>query len=219
MTEGYETNTRSGYLLEWKRLSNDADWAVGTRFSVVQIAHGWEDISFNATPEEARQFNLPEANTCRVLRRRGNRRFILLSRDKAEIDCALAITRVRWMIVNVRVDIPRLVNALMTAPCDYAIGAAWARVDGYGQKLRTLGMFGEDLTETDLFRKLIAENHVSCFRVALRDVRRAIEVFSISHRGEMSMRYVDEESLLGVQDGIRFLTNSGYLGGGEGEPE
>jgi hypothetical protein len=109
-----------------------------------------------------------------------------------------------------RVRVAELVDDLVTKPGVYVLSAVYGHVDGFGQKLRTISLFGSDIGDTGLFRSL--RPSLSVFRVNLRHTVHGQDVLSISQRGELWFAH-SRRSHLGDVDGVLgFMNVRGYLG-------
>jgi hypothetical protein len=107
------------------------------------------------------------------------------------------------------VNIPAITRDLAKRPGTFCMGALHARVEGYGNSLRSLALYGNDLAESKLFFELLPQ--ITPFRVHLRDVRLGYEVLSIGSKGEVGFFYRAYESLKDVDRALTYLTQGGYL--------
>jgi len=106
-------------------------------------------------------------------------------------------------------EIPRLVKDLVAEPVQYSMSAIYARVEGYGQNLRTMALYGSDVGNADVLRDLLPA--LQAYRVTLRRIDTGKEVLSIGSRGEASFLYRGKNSLRNVDAVLRFLTNKRYI--------
>jgi hypothetical protein len=112
-------------------------------------------------------------------------------------------------IFRPEINIHGLVNDLAIHPGKYSMGTVWARIEGQGQMLRTAGLYGDDLGESELFRRLLQE--IQAFRVTLRDVVTRSEIISVGSRGEVEFDYTGPDTLVAVDTALHFLTSRSYL--------
>jgi hypothetical protein len=82
-------------------------------------------------------------------------RFLLVSKDEALNDYLLSDTELPIYRRSVDVDIPLLVRTLIGSPTVYVLAAVNARVEGYGQALKTMLLYGKDIGDATLFRNLL----------------------------------------------------------------
>jgi hypothetical protein len=143
------------------------------------------------------------------LMRESSDRFILLSTHQTVVQAFLRSCRLETVIEYPRVDIVKLVE-IVSKPSDsqgraYRLGAVFAAVEGYGQKLKTIAFWGEDIGEATLFQDMMPA--VLPFRAALRDVRTDREIASIGSGGEVSFYYRGLGHLDQTDRLFRYLTN------------
>jgi hypothetical protein len=107
------------------------------------------------------------------------------------------------------VDIPRLVEDLVARPVEYLMSAIHARVEGEGQSLRTLALYGSDVGDAQILTNLLPA--LQAYRVTLRRIDTGKEALSIGSRGEASFLYRGRASLRGVDTVLRFLAENRYI--------
>lgn len=113
------------------------------------------------------------------------------------------------LLTNPAVNIPMVVKELTDNPGSYAMSAVFAYVDGYGESIRSISFYGDDLAEAALFRETLPK--IRPRRVSLRDVTTMTEVLSIGSRGQISFHYSGDRSLVDVDSALRFLSQRNYL--------
>jgi hypothetical protein len=143
-------------------------------------------------------------------------RFLLVS-SHAGLDEQL-ILRSKGRIAAVRptIDIPKLVNELTHTPGRYVISALWARVEGFGQTLRSMSLFGTDLAASSLFTEILPL--LVAHRVQLRDVSTRTDALSIASRGEVGFQYSGLRSLRAVDQTLSFLSSHHHIEWSISEP-
>jgi hypothetical protein len=144
------------------------------------------------------------------LLRRSGRRFLLASAH-ADLDEHRLIARGVGKIGAIKptIDIPRMVGELTQVPGRYVMSAVWARVEGFGQTLRAIALYGTDLAASTLFTGILPQ--LVPHRVQLRDVATRAEILSVASRGEVGFSYSSSRSLRGVDSALSFLSHRGYL--------
>ena len=140
--------------------------------------------------------------------RRGKKGRILLVSTKSdwitkllnEIGCD------SWINSTPTVDIPKLMNDLVARPRkiqEYSVGAVYAKVHGYGQSLRTIILYGDDVASASLFEKDILPK-AKPYRLALRK-NKWRQVISIGDKADVAFPYRDTNSLKDVDDVIKVI--------------
>ncbi|MBT9520815.1 MAG: hypothetical protein IV101_07945 [Dechloromonas sp.] len=107
------------------------------------------------------------------------------------------------------VNVEKLVKDLARGESPYRIGAVWANVDGYGESLQSISIFGKDLVDAELFRSILPR--ISPYRVVLRDLRSGKEVISIGISGEIGFYYGGPRTLKNVDSALKFLRDGSYI--------
>ena len=136
-------------------------------------------------------------------------RFLLLSNH---VDLSFALIErasLAMRIYRPEINVHDLVMHLTGQPGKYSIGAVYARIEGQAQALRTSALYGSDLGESELFRRLLRE--MNCYRVTLRDVVKRCEVISVGAKGEVGFVYSNWDSLRDADTVLRFMSMRGYL--------
>jgi hypothetical protein len=135
---------------------------------------------------------------------------ILVSSEGDLVQSFLRASHVTSSMVMPRVFVDNLVNKFAEQPDDrFVLGGVYARVDGYGNSLRTIALWGADVTDTQLFR--LVRGNLGPYRVDLRDLKRGVPLLSISSRGELSFNYDGSRSLLDVTATLEVLTREEYI--------
>jgi hypothetical protein len=171
---------------------------------------GWTHLTFTSRMplEKDIRRDLPEYQYDFLLRPgRGSRFLLVANHDVAAT--LLDRAAIASQVYRPEIDVGRLVAELASKPGKYSMGAVFARIEGQGQALRSSSLYGGDLGESELFRRLLTE--IMPFRVTLRDVVKRTEVFSIASRGEVAFTYSSAQSLHDVDSGLRFLSEREYL--------
>ena len=198
-----------GYLFSWREgLSENVRWEAlpGVEAAPLDVI-GWWRLKWLAPPIKHGQSHQLEPHF--LFRRGGARRFLLLARDPDAIPVLLEHYEVLWRVTSPPVDVHKVVQNLVSTPGEYALGAVWARTEGYGTALESVGFYGKDVAEAGMFRELLPT--LSCTQVRLRDVRRGMEVLLVGHRGKIGLHYRNAESLREADEALRFLSRRRYV--------
>jgi hypothetical protein len=170
----------------------------------------WTELTFRSAKSLVP--NEPQASSYMyhlLLRRSGPARFLLVSAPADVGQVLLEQTRKKIQAVPPAIDVPKLVQEMTVSPTRYVISALWARVEGFGQTLRTMALYGSDIGSSRLFQSLLPQ--LVAHRVTLRDLTTRSEILSIGSRGEISFSYTGARSLKAVDQTLRFLSAKGYL--------
>jgi len=144
-----------------------------------------------------------------LLRRGKDGRYLIVSNHFDLVTSLLDIHHFSKKLSNPDINIIMLVNDLEKKPSVYTMSAVFARIEGYGQALRSIAFYGSDLAEASLFQRLLPD--VIPSRVTLRDVTTRTDVLSLGSHGEISFQYNGSKSLYDVDLALRFLSERDYL--------
>lgn len=191
-----------GYLFAWRpKLREVTAWFQEHQLQCAETdAAGWLQLLWTQPNEPA---------PLRFFLRLSRRRFVLLGPDPAQVTRLLQHVGIEWMVTRPPIDVHRVAADFVARPSEYCLGGVWARVEGHGQALRTIGLFGSDLAETSLFKELLPT--LSCYQLRLRDVRRNYEVITVGSRAEIGLTYVAPKSLIDAEAALGFLSRRGYV--------
>jgi hypothetical protein len=133
---------------------------------------------------------------------------LLLSFHGPLVETFLELTSAKPKVYCPAVDIPRLVEDLITARV-YAMSAIHARVEGPGQSLRTMSFYGSDVGDSTVLTGLLPK--LTPYRTNLRRKAGGNELLSIGSRGEASFNYHGKNSLDDVDQVLDFLRTHHYI--------
>jgi len=113
-------------------------------------------------------------------------------------------------IFQPRVHIEKLVTNLAEKPDDrFLMGAVFARIEGFGNSLRTISLWGADVADAEMFHRI--RHNLAPYRVELRDVATGTQLLSISSRGEVVFIYDGPRALDAVDQTLKTLSKDGYV--------
>jgi len=113
------------------------------------------------------------------------------------------------------VNVDGVVRQLVAEPLRYGLTYCHARVPGYGESLRAISFYGEDLSEAKLFRDHLEA--LTFFTCGLREVktktgkRSGTEVVRLSNDGGISFFFGGVAGLKKVERALGFLRSGGFL--------
>jgi hypothetical protein len=84
-----------------------------------------------------------------------------------------------------------------------------AKVEGYGESLRNIGFYGDDIGEAMLFRDIVPKLIPSV--VQLRDTIKKREIMSVGIDGSVRFPYFGPYTLSDVDAALRFLSQNDFL--------
>jgi hypothetical protein len=181
-----------------------------SEYAVKRPAKGWAELLYTSRRpllhgqlEGQTQYDYP------FLLRTVGPRFLLLAPDSDLPEHLLNKADLWRYVVRPSIDVHKLVNDVAAHPGPYSLSAVWARIDAYGQDLRTTIFYGNDLANARLFREILKE--LSPYRATLRDVRSNQEVVTVGSRGEIGFHYSGARSLTNLDAGLNFVSRSGHM--------
>ena len=205
-----------GFLFAWREgIEEIVPWEPRNGLQAEELeVKGWLRLRWLTPPRELQGSKFEHVDF--LVRQGGGRRFLLLGQEHAAVSALLKHIGIDWRVFSPPIDVHRVAGEMINVPAEYALGAVWARVDGYGYSLRTMGFFGSDLAEAGLFRELLPK--LTCYQVRLRDVRRGAEVLLVGNRGDIGLHYRGQQSLTDADNVMRFLSRRHYISW-QGTPE
>lgn len=196
-----------GYLYAWRPKLREVDgWYRSHELQCTESgAPGWLHLVWPPAPHSPDGSDLP----LRYFLRLSRRRFLLVGPEPTLVTRLLQHVGIEWMVTRPPIDVHRVALDFVARPSEYCLGGVWARVEGYGQSLRTMGVFGNDLADTALFKELLST--LSCYQLRLRDVRRNTEVLTVGSRAEIGLTYTSPKNLVDAEAALGFLSKRGYV--------
>ena len=217
-----EPNILSGYLLATSASRNEV------RATILSTPHISEDGHFVASQWEQFRITsavplLGEETTDSPFRyplvcRRSEHHFLLLSLGRKSVDHFLSHVAPTNDVVFYRTSlgVDRAVRLIATGDTKYALTFVHARVAAFGNTLRSVSFYGDDISEADFFR-----DHLSlfnCYTCGIRAVVDAGEIIRISSDGHISFtmssvlsRDARQKRLREVEEVLLFLRVSGFV--------
>lgn len=141
--------------------------------------------------------------------RQSGPRFLLASTANTVVMHLLELAGLSGLVASPNIDIPRLVADLAAEPADYVLGSVFARVEGYGNSLRSMILYGADLADARLFREILPR--IQPYRVGLRDVRTRDDVATIGARGDLAFVFRGAPSVREIDLLLNYLSKQRYL--------
>lgn len=163
----------------------------------------------------------PQADVTFLLRE-GRDRFLLLANDSSHVSSlidklgiAARIRRPRILVAKfVRDSVAPVNSPTQEVARKYRISNVFAAVEGYGRAVQTIGLWGDDLLNAELFLKLLET--LRPYRLTVRELVRNNDVTSIGSLGEVNFYYASETHLKRVDTFFRHLKRGGYVRWGSG---
>jgi hypothetical protein len=111
------------------------------------------------------------------------------------------------------IDVQSLVALVCEKPGSYAITYLHARTTGLGSSIRSLSLYGDDVTGSSLYREhavsLLA--HTCGLRDVYADRRVTAEAIRLSADGSVSFYYGQREDLSAAEKALSFIYKGGFL--------
>ena len=148
--------------------------------------------------------------------RQSSRRALILSHRKHIAEEFLKIitsfNRIP-LLEAVYIDVQGLVSLACAKPSSYAITYLHARTTGLGSSIRSLSLYGDDVTGSSLYRdhavSLLA--HTCGLRDVYADRRTAAEAIRLSTDGAVSFYYGQRDDLTAAEKALNFIYKRGFL--------
>ena len=191
-------------------------WAHTPSIALTEERSGWQSLEL--TTERSLGYEDPSLFGAgnykyRVLSRSGLApRFMMVATAHDVITHVLKESSLVGRVSTPNVNVAKLVRDLSSTPDTYSLGTVYARVDGYGQSLRSVVMYGDDLADARLFRDVLPR--IAPYRVSLRHVLTKNELFTIGARGDVGFHCRGPESLDDVDKALTFLSTRNYMSWG-----
>jgi hypothetical protein len=146
--------------------------------------------------------------------RRSASRLLLLSPNRTIVDYLLERNFTQVFVPRLRhvpIAVDELVRAVVDKPSLYSLTRVYARVPAYGQNLRSVSYYGDDLGEATMFREQM--DKLSFFVCGLRNAIEGHELIRLGNDGTVSFFVAQPESrrLREVEKVLNFLKHNHYL--------
>jgi hypothetical protein len=192
---------------DWNALDRDVHEERGPRPGWFEITYRSLSPIVDSQPDEEGRYSYY------YLLRRSGHRFLLVSSHVDLVKKLVDLLGLRDRIFSPSVKIAQLVNDLVAQPCEYCMSALYANVNGYGQALDSISLYGADLADAELFTGLLPQ--LLPYRVTLRDVKTKHEMLSAGSMGQIGFHYNGGRSLRSVDETLAFLSKHNYLKWGD----
>ena len=203
----------TGGLFGWRdaayfrRLSDDTNVKISE-----SGVHGWKCIKYSSkdaflpSPEQSKL----DIYEYYFMMRPSGPHSVLVGAEGGMVEVLIQRTALNEGIYTPRVFVDRLVANLANSPDDrFLMGGVFARIEGYGNSLRSIALWGADVADAELFHRIRA--NIAPYRVELRDVKRGSQILSISSRGELTFNYDRPELLTDITTTLKILHDEGYI--------
>ena len=202
----------TGYLFTWSSHSTLPAWDELPEVAVQPgKRNGWAELTL-ATSRQLAEIGEPLSDgkyLYHFLLRTSGPRYLLLSSQLVLVEALLDRFSLRERIVRPVVAISKLVEDLVREPREYVLGAIYAEIGGFGENLRKISLFGNDIGGTELFASILPR--LQPYRVSIRDVALRREVLSVGRDGEVSFHYSGAASLQHAVTFLSVLTRDNYV--------
>lgn len=150
-----------------------------------------------------------------VVCRRSGARLLLLSPNRTIVDHLIEKQMAKVFVPRLRfvpIAVDDLVRAVVNKPSLYSLTRVYARVPAYGQNLRSVSYYGDDLGEANMFREQM--DKLSFFVCGLRNAIEGHELVRLGSDGAISFFVAQPEGkrLREVERVLNFLKQNSYLG-------
>lgn len=178
-------------------------------------AKGWEEYEFHSPrplldDEELREPPYVYKLVCR----RTGVQFALLARAKKVVDYLWendlrALFGPQLSRVSIKID--ELVRLLSKSPDRYVLSTVYARVPAFGESLRAISFYGDDIAEAVLFRQNISL--LNCYTCGVRDVVGGPEIVRLGTDGYLYFAFTGANSIKRVDQVLLFVVENDLMYG------
>lgn len=197
------------YAPRWRETIPVA-WATLPGVTLVAESAGWISLEFRSQrPLQGEPAGSGDTYRYHALVRRSGPRFLLACDAQNAVYEILRLTGLSARVFSPVIDVARLVRELAATPEFYALGAVFARVEGYGRSFKSIVMYGSDLADARLFRDVLPRTNP--YRASLRGLRTKEDIISVGARGEISFHCRGIQGLLEIDAALRYLSGHQYV--------
>ena len=203
----------SGGLFGWRDSASIRGFLGDAKIKLSDsVAQGWKSITY-ASKEPfipILEQNKLDSYEYHFLIRPSGTHSVLVGAEGGMVDILIQRTSLKEGMIVPRVLVDRLVTDLANSPDDrFLMGGVFARIEGYGNSLRSIALWGADVADAELFHRI--RGNIAPYRVELRDVKRGSQILSISSRGELTFNYDRPELLTDITTTLKTLHEEGYI--------
>ena len=203
--------------IEWYEASKQGQTSLKSSWihSFQTLQNSWQIYKFESLEALIDKENEEPPYHYDIINRQSKQRSLMLSRKRSVVDYFLhRFTTERGMpsLENVYIDVNGLVKSLYEKPTEYVVVYLHARTSGMNPYLRSISLYGADLTKASLFRENV-ENLKShtCGLKSIKSDDQSLEVLRLSNEGHVSFYYAGEGDLLAAELALHFVSQGGYL--------
>ena len=173
-----------------------------------RLATGWRHFQLHSDSPLLKEPDIGRQRfTYDFVSRESGNRLMLVATHRDLIDHFF--DKIGWRYVRPRINVPGIVQELSENPEQYSMSKLWARIEGFGQAMTSIAIYGRDLSAADPFYTLLP--FLGSYRVGLRHVSKHADVLEVSARGDVGFTFVNVGSLRLVDNALRFLSGRGYI--------
>ncbi|MGO9019190.1 MAG: hypothetical protein ACLQVJ_12670 [Syntrophobacteraceae bacterium] len=146
--------------------------------------------------------------------RRSGTKILMLSHHRRVVDFVLSDKTPKLFSPNLQrvfIEVDKLVRTITRLPDKYVLSSVYARVPAFGNALRTISFYGDDVAEASIFRDHL--KLMNCFNCGLRDVTGGPEIVRLGSEGSVSFIYSgpprvkEVEAVLSYISKLRFFSD------------
>jgi hypothetical protein len=176
----------------------------------------WDRFTYSSAKPLLKEEQLPIDGAYRyplLLRRSPRGRMVLLSKSLVIVNVVLEAERIearRQPLVSppqefrrVKVAVHDLVADLTTHPTEYVLTRVDANVPAFGQALKYISFYGDDIAEAVLFREYLPV--MRCYACGLRSVAGTQEILRIGSSGVLSCSIPNRARARAIEEVLFFL--------------
>jgi|SRR5215213_4044748 len=176
---------------------------------------GWEEFELVSPKplldeEEGREPPYLYKLVCRIT----GSQFLMLARGRKIVDYLWendlrTIFGAQLRRVSIKVD--ELVKLIASSPDRYVLSTVYARVPAFGESLRAVSFYGDDIAEAELFRDNI--RLLNCYTCGVRDVVGGAEIVRLGTDGYVYFNFTGLSSIRKVDKVLLFVIENDLMYG------
>jgi hypothetical protein len=204
----------TGFLLVGGRPIERRFLVVGrVKFDRLEEQSRWEWLTFTSDSSLLGDDRLgPGPVEYPVLVRRSDKRVAMLSLDKRVVLHLLGHEfggAGESELHHVTVRVHDLVSFLVSSPSKYVLSLVHAKIPAFGNALKSMSFYGDDVAEANLFRDNFGL--LNCHTCGLKDVIRGSEIVRIGSDGQLTVQWPNARRLGEVEAALGFLSENNFI--------
>ena len=202
--------------LVWPTLSfRRTIYAVSREEGSGHLRTQWEEYEFHSETSFLDEESLGEKGPFiyKLVCRRAGPQLLAMARDKRIIDY-LWLNDLREAVGSrlsrIPIKVDDLVKLVARSPGKYVLSSVYARVPAYGEFLRAVSFFGDDIAEAPVFRENLSL--WTCYSCGVRNVVGGSEIVRLGTEGNVNFLFSGHQSAKRVDEVLGFVSENDLFG-------